>query len=136
YATHALVFARTGDAGARGITAFYTPLSGPHVHRETLADLGCRAGGRGRLVFDGVELGCDSVVGRPGYGFVEVMRGFAVSRALIALMAVAVGRVAVEEALHHAARRSAFGQPLSRFQAVTFPLVEHTTLLHAARLLA
>ncbi|WP_216214581.1 acyl-CoA dehydrogenase family protein [Amycolatopsis aidingensis] len=136
YATHALVFARTGGQGAHGITAFYVDLDSPAVSRERLSDLGCRAGGRGRLVFDGLRVGPEAVVGKPGAGFVEVMRGFAFSRALIALMAIAVGNAAIEEAIAHAGSREAFGQPIGRYQSVSFPLVEYATLLRGARLLA
>ncbi|GAB3113225.1 acyl-CoA dehydrogenase family protein [Streptomyces calidiresistens] len=136
HATHALVFARTGGEGAGGISAFYTALDDEHVRRERLSDLGCRAGGRGRLIFDGLRVGPGDLVGAPGGGFRAVMRGFGVSRALIALMAIGVGNAALGEAYAHAKRRTAFGQPLGRHQAVTFPLVEHTTLLHAARLVS
>ncbi|WP_229858625.1 acyl-CoA dehydrogenase family protein [Streptomyces poonensis] len=51
-------------------------------------------------------------------------------------MAIAVGSAALDEAVGHATRREAFGGPISRFQSVAFPLVEHATLLRAARLLA
>lgn len=135
-ATHALMFARTGAAGPRGITAFYVSLDDPTVRREAIGDLGCRAGGRGRIVVEGLRVGPDDVVGSPGSGFVEVMRGFGVSRAYIALMAVAVGRAALDEAVAHAGRREAFGKPLGTFQAVAFPLAEHATMLHAARLVS
>nr|WAP33709.1 Orf-2 [Micromonospora sp. SCSIO 07395] len=135
-ATHALLFARTGAAGPGGISAFYVSLDDPRVHTETLEGLGCRSGGRGRIVLDGLRLTPADLVGTPGNGFGQVMRGFGVSRAYIALMAIAVGRAAVAEAMAHASGREAFGQPLSRFQSVTFPLVEHATLLHAARLVA
>ncbi|MEU8523084.1 acyl-CoA dehydrogenase family protein [Streptomyces sp. NPDC048577] len=136
YATHALVFARTGGEGAHGISAFYVPLDGDRVRKERLTDLGCRSGGRGRLVFDGLRAGPKDLVGAPGGGFAAVMRGFAVSRAYIALMAIAVGNAALAEAYTHATGRTAFGQPISRYQSVVFPLVEHTTLLHAARLVS
>jgi cyclohexanecarboxyl-CoA dehydrogenase len=136
YATHGLLFARTGAAGARGISAFYSTLDDPAVRREQLDDLGCRAGGRGRLAFHRLQVPTADLVGRPGAGFVEVMRGFGVSRALIALMAIGVARAALDEATSYATRRTAFGQPLGRFQAVAFPLAEHATMLHAARLVA
>jgi cyclohexanecarboxyl-CoA dehydrogenase len=64
------------------------------------------------------------------------MRGFDYSRALIALMSVGAAGAALDEALAHARQRQAFGQPIGRFQGVAFPLVEHATFLHAARLLA
>ncbi|HXM56400.1 MAG TPA: acyl-CoA dehydrogenase family protein, partial [Candidatus Dormibacteraeota bacterium] len=79
-ATHGLVFARTGDAGARGITAFYVPLEAPHVRREPLSDLGNRAMGRATLEFRGLRAEAGAVVGGEGLGFVQVMRGFEYSR--------------------------------------------------------
>jgi cyclohexanecarboxyl-CoA dehydrogenase len=44
--------------------------------------------------------------------------------------------VSLDEAFAHARSRQAFGQPVGRFQGLSFPLVEHATFLHAARLLA
>lgn len=134
YATHGLVFARTGGPGARGITAFYASFD--TVTRKPLSDLGSRAGGRSTLVFDGLWVGADEVIGGPGLGFVQVMRGFDYSRALIALMSVGAAGASIDEAVAYARTREAFGGPIGRFQAVSFPLVEHATLLHAARLLA
>jgi len=137
YATHGLVFARTGEAPrSRGVTAFYVRLDDAHVSRTVLRDLGSRAGGRASLVFDGHPAGPQDVVGGTGMGFVQGMRGFDYSRALIALMCVSVARASLDEALAHAREREAFGQPLGRFQGLSFPLVEHATFLHAARLVA
>jgi cyclohexanecarboxyl-CoA dehydrogenase len=135
YATHGLVFARTGEAPrSRGITAFYVPLDG--VTRIPLRDFGSRSGGRSTLVFYGHPAGAAQTVGVPGLGFAQGMRGFDYSRALIALMSVSVAAASLDEALAHACNRQAFGEPLGRFQGVSFPLVEHATYLRAARLLA
>jgi cyclohexanecarboxyl-CoA dehydrogenase len=136
YATHGLLFARTGGPGARGITAFHVALDDPRVTRTQLRDVGSRAGGRSTLVFDGLPVGADDVIGAPGLGFVQVMRGFDYSRALIALMSVSAASASLDEALAYAQSRSAFGRPLGQFQSVAFSLVEHATYLHAARLLA
>jgi len=136
YATHGLVFARTSDDGARGVTAFYVPLSGSRIGRQGFDDLGNRSMGRARVEFDGLPAGARSIVGGLGRGFVQVMRGFEYSRALISLMCVASAQAAIDDALEHARTRHAFGQPIGRFQGVAFPLVEHATHLRAARLLA
>jgi cyclohexanecarboxyl-CoA dehydrogenase len=136
HATHSLVFARTGPAGAHRVTAFFIALDDPRIDRAPLRDLGGRAGGRATLTFDDVPVGRDDVVGAPGRGFVEVMCGLDYSRALVALMCLGAARAALDEALAHARRRRAFGRPIGRFQGVSFPLVEHATFLHAARLLA
>ncbi|MFC6083108.1 acyl-CoA dehydrogenase family protein [Sphaerisporangium aureirubrum] len=137
FATHGLVFARTGpEPRSRGVTAFYTPLDERYVTRTTLPSLGNRSGGRSTLVFDGLPVGAGQVVGGTGLGFVQGMRGFDYSRALIALMAVAAAGASIEDAFEHCRTREAFGQSLGRFQGVSFPLVEHATYLHGARLVA
>lgn len=136
YATHGLVFARTGGDGARGISAFYVALDRPEVRRVRLDDLGSRAGGRATLHFDGCPVGRDDLVGGLGEGFTGVMRGFDYSRALIAVMAVASANVSLTEATEFARERSTFGSPIGKHQGIAFPIVEHTTYLRAARLLA
>ncbi|GAA1675078.1 acyl-CoA dehydrogenase family protein [Fodinicola feengrottensis] len=135
YATHGLIFARTGDEGATGITAFYAALDDPRVTRTSMNDLGSRAARRSRLVFDGLPVGAGEVVGGPGLGFVQVMRGFDYSRALISLMALGAAGASLREAYERAGSRQAFGQPIGKFQGVSFPLAEQATLVHAARLL-
>jgi cyclohexanecarboxyl-CoA dehydrogenase len=118
------------------VTAFLAPLDHPAVRRSKLEDLGSRAGGRGHLVFDGLPVPAQDVVGSVGGGFVGVMRAFGVSRPMIALMALGVAQAALDEAMAHARTRESFGRPLGTHQGVAFPLVEHATILRAARLLA
>jgi cyclohexanecarboxyl-CoA dehydrogenase len=129
----ALVFARTGGPGARGISAFYLELDDRYVRRAPFSDLGERAIGRASLAFDGHPVGAEQLVGGEGEGFVRCMRGFDYSRALIALMCLACAQQSLEEAVAYARERRAFGQPISRQQEVAFPLVELATQLRAAR---
>jgi cyclohexanecarboxyl-CoA dehydrogenase len=136
YATHGLVFARTGEPGARGVTAFYVALDDAYLTRTRTRDLGGRAAGRAQLRFHGLPVGARDVVGGEGLGFVQVMRGFDYSRALISLMCLAAASASLDEAFAHARTREAFGGPLGRFQGVAFPLAEQATYLRAARLLA
>lgn len=136
YATHGLVFARTGEPGARGVTAFFVKLDDETVTRTPIRDLGSRSGGRSTLVFEGLRVGPQDVVGGTGLGFIQVMRGFDYSRALIALMGVGAASASLDEAFEYARERHAFGTPIGTFQGVAFPLVEQATALHMARLLA
>ncbi|HLL93161.1 MAG TPA: acyl-CoA dehydrogenase family protein [Solirubrobacteraceae bacterium] len=131
----ALVFARTGEQGARGISAFYVQLDDRYVARSPFEDLGERAIGRASLAFDGHPVGADALVGGEGEGFVRCMQGFDYSRALIALMCLACAQQSLEEALDYTRQRRAFGQPISRQQAVVFPLVELAAQVRGARLL-
>lgn len=129
----AVVFARTSDEGARGISAFYVRLDERYVQRSPFSDLGSRAIGRAALHFDGLPVPADGLLGVPGEGFVRCMQSFEFSRAVIGLMCLACASVGLEEALAYARDREAFGRPIGANQGVAFPLAEAATLLRGAR---
>jgi cyclohexanecarboxyl-CoA dehydrogenase len=129
----AVVLARTGGPGARGISAFWVDLHDPTVTRSPFDDLGGRAIGRASLHFDATPVPHDALIGDEGAGFVSVMQGFDYSRAIIGLGCLGAAQASLEEALEWARRREAFGQPIGTFQGVSFPLVEFATYLTGAR---
>lgn len=134
-ATHALVMARTGGDGPRGVSAFYVELDERHLQRAPFSDLGGRSIGRASLAFDAHPVAADALIGAEGEGFLRTMQGFDYSRALIGLMTLATAQTAVDEALAYAKERVTFGQPISSHQGVAFPLVEAATQIAGARLL-
>jgi cyclohexanecarboxyl-CoA dehydrogenase len=136
-AATAVVMARTGtlETGARGVSAFYVDLNSPGVTRTRFRDLGSRAIGRGQLFFDAVRVPVASRIGAEGAGFVQVMQGFDFSRSLIGLMCIGAAMQSVDETCAYVAEREAFGNPLARFEGVSFPLAEAAIRLRAARLL-
>ncbi|NMH95931.1 acyl-CoA dehydrogenase family protein [Pseudonocardia acidicola] len=133
YADVAVVFARTGGAGARGISAFFVRLDAPGLSRTPLDDLGSRSIGRASLYFDGLRVGRDDLIGADGAGFVSVMRGFDYSRAIIGLMCLGIAAAALDDAFDYARTREAFGAPIGKNQGLAFPLVESATYLAGAR---
>lgn len=136
HADTALIFARTGGPGARGISAFYVELDARHLQRTPFRDLGTRSIGRASLFFEGHPAPRGALVGAEGEGFVRVMAGFDFSRALIALMCLGAAAASLDEATAHLQTRTSMGRPLGAHQGAAFPLVEHATLVRAARWLA
>lgn len=136
-ASAVVVFARTSEEQVRGkgISAFLVPLDVSGVRRESYADMGTRAVGRGAVHFDGARVPADHLIGPEGKGFSEVMRGFDFSRALIGLQCVGAAQISVDETWRYVSEREAFDRPLSTFQGVSFPLAEAETRLAAARML-
>lgn len=132
-ADHAVVFARTGAPGARGVSAFYVPLDHPAVSKARLDDVANRAAGRCSLFFDRLPVEPDQMVGDEGSGFVSVMQGFEYSRAIIGLLALGTAAAALDDAIEYAKTRTTFGAPISTRQGVAFPLVEHLTYVAGAR---
>lgn len=129
----ALVLARTGGQGARGVSAFYVDLDDRYVSRAPFDDLGSRAVGRASLHFDGLPVPKGRLVGALGEGFVSVMQGFDYSRAVIGLACIGAAQASLDEALQWTRDRKAFGKPIGAFQGVSFPLTECATYLRGAR---
>jgi cyclohexanecarboxyl-CoA dehydrogenase len=129
----AIVFARSSEDGARGISAFYVDLDERYVQRSPFKDLGSKSIGRAALHFDGLPVAAESLIGGEGEGFIRCMQGFEFSRAVIGLMCIACASAGLEEALAYARDREAFGKPIGANQGVAFPLAEAATLLRGAR---
>ncbi len=128
-----VVFARTGEAGARGITAFLIPFDLPGVSRSPLRDLGCRLMQRAVLAFDHVRVPASHRIGKEGAGFYQVMRGFDYNRLMIALACLGVAEVSLDETMAYVKERRAFGRPLAQFEGVSFPIAELATQMEAAK---
>jgi cyclohexanecarboxyl-CoA dehydrogenase len=132
-ADRAVVLARTGGPGARGVSAFWVDLATEYVTRAGFDDLGARAVGRASLHFDGAPVTRAELIGAEGGGFVSVMQGFDYSRAIIGLSCLGAAQQSLDETVQWARDRQAFGKPIGTFQGVSFPLAEYATYLRGAR---
>ena len=128
------VFARTTpDARARGITAFVIPSDSDGLSGEPLELLAPHA--IGRLEFDRVAVGAEQVLGEIDGGYALAMGTLDRFRPSVGAFAVGMAQAALDAAVEHAARREAFGRPLSGFQGVSHRLADVAARVHAARLL-
>jgi cyclohexanecarboxyl-CoA dehydrogenase len=132
----ALVFARTEPGtGAKGVSCFVVPRNLPGVSAQAYEDLGCNAVVRGSLFLQNVEIPESYRIGEEGKGFKLAMRGFDISRILLCLEAISPALVSLQETMDHVKQRVAFGRPLATFEGVSFPIIEHLSLLESVRLL-
>ncbi|HET7356942.1 MAG TPA: acyl-CoA dehydrogenase [Nocardioidaceae bacterium] len=128
------VFARTTeDTRAKGVTGFVVPgdaegLSGEHL--DLLAPHAI-----GRLVFDGVRVTEDDVLGEVDHGFAVAMRTLDLFRPSVGAFAVGMAQAALDVAVGWSCEREAFGAPLHAQQSVEHTLGEMETRVRAARLL-
>lgn len=132
----AIVFARTGAAGPKGISAFIIPWDSPGIEKRIYDSSGERVTKRGQVVYTDVRAPLDSLVGEEGGGFVEAMKFFDYNRAFLALACLGAAERSLEEITEHVKTRTTFGQPLAKYQGVTFQIAEHMTKIEAAKLLA
>ena len=128
------VFARTTpEAGARGVTAFAVAGDAPGLSGEHLDLLAPHA--IGRLVFDGVRVGPEDLLGEVDRGFVVAMRTLDLFRPSVGAFAVGMAQAALDAAVAWSCTRDVRGGPLVRQQAVEHVLAEMATRVEAARLL-
>jgi alkylation response protein AidB-like acyl-CoA dehydrogenase len=86
------------------------------------------------LIFDNCRVPSENILLGPG-GFKRQISGFNVERVGNASRALAVGRLALNEACRHANERHQFGRPLSEFQGLQWKIAEMAVKLDAAELL-
>ncbi len=136
YADACIVFARTGDTGARGVSAFLVPLDAPGVSRQVYQSPGERLTQRGSLFFDGVRVPARNLVGEEGKGFYQAMVAFDFNRAIIGLACIGAAQQSIDETIEYTKGRKVFGKPLATFEGVAFQVAEHLTMLESARLVS
>ncbi|MBI4590205.1 MAG: acyl-CoA dehydrogenase family protein [Candidatus Rokubacteria bacterium] len=136
FADVAIVFARTGEAGARGISAFLVPLDRPGITRQVYQSPGERLSARGSLFFDGTRIPARFRLGEEREGFHSAMVSFDFNRAFIALACVGAALQSLDETVEYTKTRQAFGRPLAKFEGVSFQVAEQLTVLEGARLIA
>ncbi|HEY4457473.1 MAG TPA: acyl-CoA dehydrogenase family protein [Pseudonocardiaceae bacterium] len=128
------VFARTTQgARARGVTAFAVPGDSPGLSGEPLDMLSPHP--IGRLVFDGVLVERDAVLGEVDAGFVVAMRTLDLFRPSVGAFAVGMAQAALDATIKHVRQRQVYGAPLANQQAVAHRVADMATQLEAARLL-
>ena len=132
------IFART-DPSTRdwsGLSAFLVARDTPGLSFIAYNDMGCRAVPRGQVFLDDVRVPASNMVGTPGRAFPMIREFFDLNRAFIALKCLGAAQQTVDETIEHLKARKQFGQSLSTFQGVAFPIAEAATLIEAARWLA
>ncbi|KOV11603.1 acyl-CoA dehydrogenase [Streptomyces sp. XY431] len=136
WADVALVFARTGEPGHRGITAFLVPTDLPGFTRtEIHGKLGLRGQATAELAFDAVRVPDSARLGEVGKGFTVAMAALAKGRMSVAAGCVGIARACLDAAVRYAGEREQFGVPIASHQLVQQLLAGIAVDVEAARLL-
>jgi hypothetical protein len=132
----ALVFARTGGSGARGITAFLVPTDRPGFSAtEIRGKLGLRGQATAQLTLDAVELPGSARLGEVGQGFAIAMDALAKGRVSLAAGCVGILQGCLDAAVGYATQRRQFGRPVASFQLVQELIADIAVEADAARML-
>lgn len=120
----------------KGITAFVLDKSAKGFSQRAIhGKLGMRSSDTAELHLDNVVVPDSARVGEVDRGFIDTMKILDGGRITIGALAVGLGRGAVEESVKYSKDRTAFGQPISEFQAIKWMLADMQTEIDAARLL-
>jgi alkylation response protein AidB-like acyl-CoA dehydrogenase len=136
WAETAIVFARTGGPGPKGISAFLVPTASDGFSARPLkGKLGLRAQDTAELSLDGVRVPGDALLGPEGEGFKVAMSALDNGRISLAAGCVGIAQGCLEASVGYAKEREAFGKKVAAFQLVQQLLAEMHVETEAARLL-
>jgi alkylation response protein AidB-like acyl-CoA dehydrogenase len=125
-----VVFARTGEEKAAGISAFLVPSDAEGVKvGQVFKKMGLNGSPTGELVLEDVEVAAENRLGAEGQGFTVAMRALDSGRIGISGQALGIAQAAVDESRALLADRG-------REQGDDFLLADMATRLESARLLA
>ena len=129
-----VVMARTGGAGAGGVSAFVVPADAEGVgYGKPEEKMGWNAQPTRMVTFDNVKLPKSALLDQEGKGFKLAMQGLDGGRINIATCSIGTAQQALNTAREYMHERQQFGKPLAAFQALQFKLADMNTELVAAR---
>ncbi len=132
----ALVVARTGGPGAKGLSAFLVPADCAGFRATPVhGKLGLRSCDTSDLTFDDVEVGPEALLGAEGQGMAVALSALDDGRMSVAASSTGIAQAALDAMLVYAGSRQQFGKPLAAHQLVQEMLAATAVDVDAARLL-
>lgn len=131
-----VVWARTGDPGTKGISAFLVPSDAEGLSVGRHEDkMGLRGSSTTGLHFERCRVPGSALLGELGMGFRIAMMALDGGRIGIASQAIGIGEAAFDAMVSYAKERKTFGKALSSYQAIQWMIADSRTDLDAATLL-
>lgn len=131
-----VVMARTGDEGARGISAFIVPADTPGLSfGANEKKMGWNAQPTRAVIMDNARVPAANMLGAEGNGFRIAMNGLNGGRLNIAACSIGGAQFALDKTVAYMAQRKAFGARLLDNTALQFDLADMRTSLEAGRTL-
>jgi alkylation response protein AidB-like acyl-CoA dehydrogenase len=124
----------TALTGEREISSILVPVPMAGFTAEPAYDkVGWNASDTHPLSFDDVRVPEENLLGERGRGYANFLRILDEGRVAIAALSVGAAQGCVDESVKYAKERSAFGQPIGRYQAIEFKLARMEARAQAAR---
>lgn len=112
-------------SGKKVFTTILVESNTPGFTRQTMHNkMMWRASDTSQLFFDNVRVPKENILGQEGHGSKIMLATLDAGRLSIAAMGLGAAQGAYELALAYAKERKQFGQPISKFQAISFKLAD------------
>ena len=133
----ALVMARTGGPGARGVSAFLVPTDTPGFEaRKIHGKLGLRSCDTAELVLTDVRVGADALVGgAEGTGIKVALTALNDGRMSLGASCTGLAQAALDTMVAYTTQRTQFGKPIASYQLVQELIADTAVEVDCARLL-
>ncbi|MEO7689176.1 MAG: acyl-CoA dehydrogenase family protein [Sphingomonas sp.] len=130
------VMARTGEPGARGVSAFLVPRDLPGLSiGEPEKKMGQKGAKVADVIFDDVPVPAANRLGAEGEGFKIAMRVLDRGRLHIAAVCIGVAERLIADSVAYASDRKQFGKAISEHQLIQGMIADSKTEALAARAL-
>lgn len=129
-----VVFARTADSGAKGLSAFIVPASTRGLSVPQRIEI-IAPHPLGTVRFEQCRVPAENRLGEEGQGFKIAMATLDVFRSTVGAAAVGFARRAFDESVAHVRERKLFGAPLAALQLTQAKIAQMATDIDAAALL-
>jgi alkylation response protein AidB-like acyl-CoA dehydrogenase len=132
----ALVMARTGGPGARGVSAFLVPCdTSGFTPKPIHGKLGLRSCDTAEIALNDVVVPASALLGEEGDGIKVALSALDDGRMSLAASCTGLAQSALEVMTAYATQREQFGRPIATFQLVQELIADTAVEVEAARLL-
>jgi len=136
FADWAVIYAKTDPTqkGSKGISMFIMDMKLPGVsvgkHEEKM---GIKGYPTSDIIMENVRISKSCLLGPLHKGFATAMKTLDTGRLGTAAQALGIAQHALEESIKYSKDRKQFGQPIAKFQAISFMIADMATEIEAAR---
>ncbi|HYA10820.1 MAG TPA: acyl-CoA dehydrogenase family protein [Thermoplasmata archaeon] len=120
-------------ADGGGFDFLYVPTRGERIATQKFENMGRMGISTGGLTYADAEVPAKYLVGAEHRGFECAMEGFTIARTFVAAACIGAAERALEAGIAYVRERRAFGQPLGKFEAIQFELVDLYTQVEAVK---
>ena len=125
-----LTLARAAEGGFRFV---YVPTRTAGISTQKFDNMGRMGISTGAITYQDATVPARYLLGTDGKGFDLAMEGFSVARTFVSAACVGAAERALETGMAYIRERTAFGQPLGKFEGIQFELVDLWTQVEAVK---